>query len=223
MELLTIGTIKITTELIAILAATYLVPWLRDLYKKWFGDKKKQPELPQQARAEMSETDKEKIGETREIIRNHFTDKPAEAIGNMSNMERVQATSDFVKDLVKAYDLDIDVDVEIMEGSMWGAYNFETKKAVFNVAYLMVDKSHEKFEYIVKEFLDTIVHELRHAVQDKAINTPGFWDISDERRKAWADNMQHYINPKVDIKAYAKQPVENDAASFAAMALEGMV
>ncbi|MCD7885097.1 MAG: hypothetical protein LUI87_15575 [Lachnospiraceae bacterium] len=210
-------------RMIVILLSTKVAPWLWGIIKTWMDGRKKQPEVPRESRSEMSKTDKEKVNETREIIKKHFTEDPAEAIGNMSNIDRVQATSDFVKDLAKAYGLDIDIDVALMDSGMWGFYNFGSKKAVFNVSYLMVDKDNEKFKYIVKEFLDTIVHELRHAVQHRAVEEPGFWDVSDERRAEWAYNMQHYIKAETDIKAYAKQPIENDAASFAAMALEGMV
>lgn len=215
-----------TTEVAVIISAVvvrYVWPWMKDLYTDWMNNRKKQPAIPEEARAEMSETDKEKINETRELIEKHFTEDPAEAIGNLSNVDRVQAIADFVKDLARAYDLDIEIDVDLMDSNMWGVYKFGDKKAVFNVAYLMVDKNNEQFRYLVKEILDTIIHELRHAVQHKAIEEPGFWGVSDEQRAEWAYNMEHYINPKTDIRAYAKQPIENDAASFAAMALEGMV
>lgn len=183
-----------------------------------------QRKLPQTAQAEMSETDKEKIAETQELIKECFGDNVIERIKNASNKERIALMAEFAERLAKEYELDIEVDVTVTDANTWGAYNWTEKKAVFNIALLMIDKDNERFEYFARETLDTIIHELRHAVQHKAANEPGFWNVSDERRHEWANNMTpgHYIRPEVNARAYAGQPVEKDATTFAAMVMEGV-
>lgn len=180
--------------------------------------------LPQTAQAEMSETDKEKIAATQELITECFGDSVIERIKNASNKERIALMADFAERLAKEYELDIEVDVTVSNANTWGAYDWTERKAVFNIALLMIDKDNEDFEYITRETLDTIIHELRHAVQHRAVNEPGFWNVSDERRHAWANNMApgHYIRPEVNMRAYAGQPVEKDAVTFAAIAMEGV-
>ena len=183
-----------------------------------------QRKLPQTAQAEMSETDKEKIEATQELIKECFGDDVIERIKTASNKERIALMAEFAERLAKEYGLDIEVDVTVTNANTWGAYNWTEKKAVFNIALLMIDKDDKNFEHIARETLDTIIHELRHAVQHRAANEPGFWNVSDERRQAWAINMTpgHYIRPEVNMRAYANQPVEKDAVTFAALVLEGV-
>lgn len=69
----------------------------------------------------------------------------------------------------------------------------------------------------VSEFVDTIVHEGRHAYQDYAIANPGI--VSDPAVvAAWAENMQsgNYLTAEeYGQEAYLNQPVEADAWSYA--------
>ena len=43
-------------------------------------------------------------------------------------------------------------------------------------------------------------------------------------RNAWANNMAsgNYIRPEVDMRAYAMQPIERDAVTFAALVMKGV-
>jgi hypothetical protein len=69
----------------------------------------------------------------------------------------------------------------------------------------------------VSEFVDTIVHEGRHAYQDYAITNPGI--VSDPAVvAAWTENMQpgNYLTAEeYGQEAYLNQPVEADAWSYA--------
>lgn len=199
---------------IALMAISTFIDKLRELW-----DRRKYPES---AQCEMSETDLEKIDETKELIKEVFGEDVTERVRRASNVERIQLFSDFAKRLAVTYGLDIEVDVDISKAEEWGAYNRLTKKAVFNILGLTIDGNHPQFEAVVREEMDTIIHELRHAVQNRAIEEPGFWNISDERRSAWAQNVANYIQPSVSLRGYANQPIEKDAVTFAEKALGGV-
>ena len=181
-------------------------------------------EMPESEMIEPGEYDKQKIIETRELIKECFGDKPAETIAKLKNKERIALYTDFAEKLTKCYELDIETDVNIYDENTYGCYEWNKKTAQFNVNILMCDKNDPHFELYVRESIDTIVHELRHAVQHKAILKRGFWGIPDEVRIVWADNIsrRHYIPPTVNLYGYRSQPIEKDAFSFAANVMRGV-
>lgn len=183
-----------------------------------------QRSLPEAAQVEMSETDQQMIQESQQLIQECFGENATETLRAASNIERINLMNEFAQRLAQLYDLDIDVDVVIQNANNQGAYNWGTKKAVFNIILLTVDADSPHFEACVRETLDTIIHELRHAVQHKAIEQDGYWNVSEERRGAWANNMApgNYIRASVDYKGYVKQPIEADSATFAAQVLQGV-
>ena len=180
--------------------------------------------MPEHMQAELSEHDEGMVLETKLVIEDSFGDSVVETLRNASNKERVRLMAEFAEELVKRYGLDIDVDITVSQIENCGQYNWQKRKAEFNIAALMLDGNHEHFEYCVRETLDTIIHELRHAVQHKAIRDEGFWNVEDERRMRWAENMLkgNYIRPEVNFRAYCGQPIEADAATFAARVMEGV-
>lgn len=176
--------------------------------------------MPESAQVEMSLTDQEMIQKSQDLIRDCFGNEVVERMRNASNAERIAMMSDFSQKLAAMYGLDIDVDVQIWDNiNRWGGYHWEKRKAEFNIRVLTVDANDPRFEGWVREVLDTIIHELRHAVQHKAIQEAGFWNVDDQRRQTWANNMANYIKPEVDFKGYVKQPIEADAATFAAQVM----
>ena len=183
-----------------------------------------QRSMPEAAQVEMSETDQQKIQDSQQLIRECFGESAVDTLRAASNMERITMMNEFAQRLAQLYELDIDVDVVIKEAKNQGAYNWSTKKVEFNIILLTVDANSPHFEACVRETLDTIVHELRHAVQHKAIEQDGYWNVDEERRAAWANNMVpgNYIRPSVDYKGYVRQPIEADAATFAAQVLQGV-
>lgn len=184
-----------------------------------------QQSLPQTSRAELSEADQKKVVETQALICRCFGGSPVECLKNASNKDRIALVAEFSEQLAELYGLDIEVDVTVNELKNCGSYYWKEHKAVFNIALLMVDGSNEHFDFCVRETLDTIIHELRHAVQHRAVREPGFWSVDEERRLAWAENMtpDHYISPAVNLRAYAEQPIEKDAVTFAAAVMEGVL
>ncbi len=198
-----------------LLAVTLLYGWklLKSLIERWGTRQVEQ--VPESVQAELSETDKEKIKETQELIHEKFGDSVVESLRNASNKQRVDMMDDFAKELATLYGLDIEIDITVDQISSCGYYNWAEKKAVFNIAMLMADGNDKNFAVYVREVMDTIIHELRHAVQRKAVAEPGFWDVDEERRRIWTENMNNYIRPEVDYHGYAHQPIEADSVTFA--------
>ena len=65
------------------------------------------------------------------------------------------------------------------------------------------------------EIVKTIFHELKHAVQFKAIGKDGnVWGYSTETLIAWANNWQGYISGSLDPEGYMTQPIELDSFGF---------
>lgn len=183
-----------------------------------------QQKMPETALAEISDTDKEKIESTKLLINECFGDDVVNCIREASNKERINLMVYFAESLAREYGLDIDVDVTVRDINNFGSYNWEKKRAEFNISLLMEEGENERFDWIVRETIDTIVHELRHAVQHQAIQDKEFWDVDEDRRNSWANNMApgNYIRPGVDLKGYSSQPIEKDAFTFAVMVMEGV-
>ncbi len=184
-------------------------------------------QIPQSLEAPMSDHDREMANRSRELIRDCFcTDgnSVSDTIRHMTPKERLQAAQDFSAKLAELNGLELDISFFSDNNiSNCGGYNANTNTASFNIVELMWDGNDEKFEDRILNFIDTIVHEQRHAVQIRAIRDKDFWQFDDERRAAWANNLPpRYIRPSVDARAYRCQPLESDAFTYAALVLEGV-
>jgi hypothetical protein len=102
--------------------------------------------------------------------------------------------------------------VKVVPGAMpQGAFGaFDGEQITVNAAHLEGDMP-------VGEFVDTIVHEGRHAYQAYAVEHPGA--VTDSALVAsWAENMApgNYLNAEqYGQELYQNQPIEADAWSYA--------
>lgn len=206
---------------VAVLAIGAGVKLISHLISTW-GHKNVTPESLRE-QVELSQTDREKIDETRELIRDMFGDNVAEKFKNASNVERINMVNDFAHRLAKLYGLDdVDIDVVIDNVSLCGYYCHSQHQARFNILALTNGVDSPNYAALVKDMLDTVIHELRHAVQFKAVENDGFWNVDDKRRAAWASNVKNYISASTDMRGYMQQPLEADAYVFAGLVMEGV-
>lgn len=72
----------------------------------------------------------------------------------------------------------------------------------------------------IRELVDSIVHEGRHAYQDHALQTPGF--VSDANLvETWRNNWENYLTAEeYGQELYESQPIEHDAWQYAARITE---
>lgn len=202
-------------------AAAVTVGTVSFLVDRWRGDHT-EIQLPQQlVTGPMSETDKKMQERTREVIHETFGEDVVASVKEMKSSERVQAAEDFTRKLAEEYEVDVEFGFYGDTKEKCGYYSDTEKKIHLNVSDLLEDNE-ELLPVRIHEFLDTVIHELRHAVQCKAIREEGFWDVENERRILWADNFRNYISADVDPRGYAEQRVEVDARTFAAESLEGV-
>lgn len=166
---------------------------------------------------EMSEVDKKMQQQTKNIIHDVFGENVAESVQNMKAAQRIEKVEELVKQLKEEYRLDVEVEFYGENRNECGFYNGKQNTLSLNVADLLSNNSEQ-----IQVFFDTVIHELRHAVQWKAVQEEGFWNIGRERRIKWADNFKNYISINVDPKGYARQPVEMDACTFSAGCMEGV-
>ena len=207
-----------------ILATAVKLAW--DFFSDLWGARSGPAEIPQSLEAEMSSYDIQKIQETQNLVQECFCrdgQTVADSLAAMSNLDRIKAAEEFAKKLAVLYGLDIQIDVNIDDPSACGAYFWGEKAIRLNLVELMVDGKSPDFAPHIMNFIDTVIHEERHAVQHRALMEPGFWEIDEETRGRWAWNLEHYIRPEVDVEGYVKQPIERDAFTFANLVIQGVV
>lgn len=217
--------LEVLLSLAAIVAVEVLfnvgINFAVNLLRNVFGTQRAMPET---IKAELSDTDKKMAEETQNLIRDQFGENVSDSIRAMSNMERLQAANQFANNLADLYGLDIQIDVVAQDPSQCGYYDWNKGKAVFNVVELWIKDDDKDFDAHIQNFFDTIIHELRHAVQRKAVTESGFWEVDEERRQKWDENFQpgNYVRADVNIRGYMEQPLENDAYTYAAYVMEGV-
>lgn len=187
------------------------VSGIEKLISRWGA----QQQLPDSVQVELSETDLEMVEKSRQVIQETFGDDLVKTLKEANNLDRVKLIDTFGNNLAQAYGLDITIDITA-DDSVCGFYEDNRRKLVFNVHRLMIDSNNPRFGYYARDAVDTIIHELRHAVQCQAIRSPSFWNVGAERARIWEENFHNYIDPEVDAKAYAEQPLDADAYAFTA-------
>ena len=201
-----------------ILLATMVAGIVINFFRNLWGSQSAPPRLLE---ATLSETDEKMCEKTRELIQEVFGENVVESVKAMDSLKRLEKANEFANRLVKAYGLETEVTFYGENRNDCGGYNFRENKIYLNVADLFIRDEEHFAEYLLN-FFDTIIHELRHAVQHKAVLQEGFWEVDEDTRLLWADNIAHYHSPKVDIKAYVTQPIEMDARTFAARSMKGV-
>ena len=113
-----------------------------------------------------------------------------------------------------------------------GYYDDNCKCIFLNMSRLCVGlpgglrlRNEAQTDVILDDCIDTIIHELRHAYQWKAIrkmlNNENYseYDIHN-RVSVWYENFCNYISPSDDLEGYYNQILERDARGVAAHIME---
>lgn len=162
--------------------------------------------------------DRDMIVKSQNIFREVFGDNMIANVSGKTAQERLDTVPDLVTRLARTYGLsDIKLRLFQEKSSSYGSYNCSKNELALNIQYLMCDDPVE-----IREFYDTIVHELRHAVQIQMIRQPDFWGADQELRARLAHSFKHYIRASRDPKGYMEQLVERDAFTFAYVTMEGV-
>lgn len=189
--------------------------WLKDLW----GAIRNPPETL--VSAPMTERDQEMADRTKQIVTEIFGQDAAATVEEADYNGRVALASDLIKRLSEAYGVQLDGCELYIDSNInnCGGYSIKENKIKLNGAYLFSEDPD-----LIYEFIDTVIHELRHAVQFQSILNPEIaetWQVSEETRENWKQNFLDYVPASANMRAYMSQPVENDARTFAALSLRG--
>lgn len=120
---------------------------------------------------------------------------------------RMRIATSFYNEISEAMGIDADFSFIPMPYLMEGGYNPSTNSIELNINSLENPNCSSLF--------NTILHESRHAFQNKAVDNPDYVSVDDNIIDTWRQNFDNYITPWLDYEAYRKQPVEDDAFDFA--------
>lgn len=213
--------VLLTSVLIGAGLAASAVVIIKNLKNKCGSEAEFVPESIER-KATLSETDMEYAERTHDLIKEQFGEDVVEWMKHASNKERIRMTQEFAERLAEEYGLDITVDVNAASPENAGYFDYDNNEAIFNIGLLTYKGNDmEVLTFCVNSTFKAIIHELRHAVQIKAIKEEGFWNVDEKTRMEWAQNWYEYISPEDDLRGYMTQPIEADADVFAELAYYG--
>ena len=120
---------------------------------------------------------------------------------------RCEIASEFYEEVKERMGIDAELSFVCKPPQDLGGYNPVTNTIELNSRYL------EKPE--CEDLLNTILHESRHAFQNKCIVDPDSVTVKSNIIDVWKDNFENYISPFLDFEAYENQEIEKDANYFA--------
>ncbi|MBN1877708.1 MAG: hypothetical protein JXA33_26025 [Anaerolineae bacterium] len=165
------------------------------------------PDVPVDVQADFELETQYQIQEAGAALQN-IDNLDVDTWGTLGAQERLDVLQDIENNMADIQGRpEVGVEMTEMDPYTFGGYNGES---------IEVNTSHlESNELPMSEFIDTIVHEGRHAYQDYAIQHPGF--VSDtEVVNEWAENSENYLTAdEYGYEAYASQPLEVDASEYA--------
>lgn len=193
------------------------VVWGIDKFRHWRRGKKHKDIL---VHIDLTEEDKQLIDKCREVMGQNFPEGIVNRMKGMSPTERAQLFRDLVKELNSVYSVDIS-DIAFLTNNeigpgVYGYFDNSNNSIRFNADLLNTDDPN-----ILHEMVDTIFHEMRHALQFRAVTDSSCTYGSEEQRQKWALNFVNYIPARVDFAYYQQQVIEDDARQFAAEAIKG--
>lgn len=120
---------------------------------------------------------------------------------------RCEIASSFYDEVKEKMGIDAELTFANKPPHELGGYNPGTNRIELNSNYL------EKQD--CEELFNTILHESRHAFQNKCIENPNSVTVKNNVIEVWRDNFENYISPQFDFEAYENQEIEKDANYFA--------
>lgn len=200
----------------AVIAATELLSWLVDSLE-WGRETLPPPNINDilQANYKPEECDEKMRLSCQQLLQTYFKE-PIDAPMYQRIDEKMRGLNDEQKRLllkeitIKASEvMNVELDnIIFTDVSCMGCYSASDNTIMFSNLYIAQDVCNV-------EIVKTIFHELKHAVQFKAIGRNGnVWGYSMDTLVAWANNYQDYISASWDPEGYMTQPIELDSFGF---------
>lgn len=142
-----------------------------------------------------------------ELVRNFFHEGIDVEFAEKGLQGRCEIASTFYDAVKERMGIDAELSFECKPPQNLGGYNPATNRIELNSTYL------EKPD--CEDLLNTILHESRHAFQNKCIINPDSVTVKNNIIDVWKDNFDNYISPIFDFEAYENQEIEKDANYYA--------
>lgn len=138
---------------------------------------------------------------------------PVQRLCEMDAKERVKAARAVHQVLCAAFSIDMGLQMGTSDDGTCGAYRHNDKVMWVDYRYLLSTNPEH-----IEEYLDTIFHEFRHAMQFRLIESREYNGAGEDYRMRMARSMHPnaYVNYSESPELYYKQLCERDAREFAA-------
>ena len=169
--------------------------WNEKHYLKRYGEAWKN--------AECTHTEKELKHNIEGITAQKFSLDNIFRYEDMSEDDRKKYLNDYCEDVKACMGL---VEVKCLYEEMSGLYGCYIPRAdiiCINTKLLESDNP--------LKVAECMLHELRHAYQERVVTNPELYDIDAKTVQSWKENMNHYINSEKYLHGYYTQPLEKDA------------
>lgn len=142
-----------------------------------------------------------------EVVQNFFNESLDIDFAEKGLEGRCEIASNFYDEVKEQMGIDADLEFTNMPKNNLGGYNPATNKMELNSNFLENNDC--------RDLMNTILHESRHAFQNRCIQNPDSVTVKQNIIDVWKDNFENYITPQDDFEAYENQEIEKDANYFA--------
>ena len=191
--------------------STYATWWIRQAITRAIADQARTIRIP----VHMVETINKLIRVSRQLLQEYGREPSPEEIAKEMGISESK-----VREIIKIAQEPVSLETPIgeEEDSHLGDFlaDEETPAPAEAASFALMKEQ-------LLDVLDTVVHELRHAVQWSMIEGKNsVWEASEAHRQALARNFAHYVRYDRDVRGYQMQLVERDAVTFAATVMRGV-
>ncbi len=163
---------------------------------------------------EITELDETRINQAVEAIREILGPEPVKKLSEMNAEQRTAAAGEMHRALCEVFSMNIGLQLEASDNNRhMGYYDYNNNVLWENSNYLMSTNPE-----CIEEYLDTIIHEFRHAMQYNFIFNEQYYNgASEEYRKKMTFSLHPdvYVTFEENPELYSKQLCERDADKFA--------
>lgn len=188
------------------------VQYLKERIQEFFGA------LWFSGTAEYSEIEQRLISRSAELLYTYFGSSPGENLLQEDVESRRMALEDFGRELADSYGLE---DVEIVITDLSKVYPYGEGVCYYGCAdlengkiYVNDQMLHISDGQVLEHLISTVIHELRHIMQIRAVRRQNTYGINRGILREWKRNMNNYIDAEKDYEEYIKQPLELDARDY---------
>lgn len=166
---------------------------------------------------QFTDMDKKKADIAVREIQGLLGENPVERLNNMDAKSRLEAAKGLHMRLCTGFSLDLGLEMGESNKGCAGYYCDGRKVLWVDYRYLLSNKP----EYIA-EYLDTVIHEFRHAMQYYFIEDSAYNGVDADYRERMAVSLHPSVYVKFDEspELYYKQLCERDARAYAEMVMQ---